>query len=180
MPAGGQPAFNLAAVVYTPGTPIETLLAAAARALAAQGVRLAGVVQHDRAGSDGRICQMELEDLASGRRIALSQDLGRGSVSCGVDSAGLADAAVAIGRAVDERADLVIVNKFGTQEAAGGGLRHEIGLAAAAGVPLLTAVGERYLAAWQEFTGGEASLLRPELPAILAWWEARAGAGGQR
>ena len=37
-------------------------------------------------------CYWASNQLASGRRIALSQDLGRGSVSCGVDSAGLADA----------------------------------------------------------------------------------------
>ena len=41
-----------------------------------------------------------------------------------------------------------------------------------AGVPLLTAVGERFLAEWKEFTGGEGVLLEPTLDAILAWWAA--------
>jgi hypothetical protein len=45
-----------------------------------------------------------------------------------------------------------------------------------AGVPLLTAVGERFLAEWKEFTGGDGVLLEPTLDAILAWWSApRAG-----
>lgn len=164
--------FPLAAVRYTPQTPIESLLDQAVQALHARGVRLGGVVQHDVSGETGRICQMELEDVASGRRIRLSQDLGSGSISCGVDSSGLADAAVAIRDAVETGAELVVINKFGTQEVEGGGLRDEIGLVVAAGVPLLTSVGERYLDAWREFTGGEAELLEPSLDAILAWWEA--------
>lgn len=162
----------LAAIRYTPQTPIETLLDEVVQALKARGVRVGGVVQHDVSGDSGRICQMQLEDIATGRRIQLSQDLGSGSVSCGVDSSGLADASVAIRNAIDSGADLMVINKFGTQEVEGGGLRDEIGLVVAAGVPLLTAVGERYLADWQEFTGGEATLLEPELEAILDWWDA--------
>ena len=166
------PSPSLAAVRYTPQTPIESLLHQAVLALKARGVRLGGVIQHDVSGDSGRICQMQLEDIATGRRIQLSQDLGSGSVSCGVDSSGLADASVAIRNAIDSGADLVLINKFGTQEVEGGGLRDEIGLVVAAGVPLLTAVGERYLEAWEEFTGGEAALLEPSLEAILGWWEA--------
>lgn len=165
-----RPALPIAAVVYSPGDPVEALLAAAVRTLKAEGVRVGGLVQHDLHGDPSRICQMELEDVASGERFALSQDLGRGSESCMLDSSALAQAAVAVRRAVEGAADLVVVNKFGTQEVAGGGLRAELGLAAAAGVPLLTAVGQRYLAAWDEFTGGAGTLLPPTPEAILAWW----------
>lgn len=168
----------LAAIRYRPDTPLEVLLAEAVRLLKAEGVRVGGVIQHDLRGDAGRICQMELEDIVSGRRIALSQDLGSGSVSCGVDSGGLAEAAVAIRGAVEAGADLVVINKFGTQEVEGGGLRAEMGFVVAAGVPLLTAVGERYLAPWQDFTGGEATLLAPSLPAILNWWRELRAAGG--
>lgn len=170
MPANDS--LPLAAIRYRPDTPLEILLAEAVRLLKAEGVRVGGVIQHDLVGDAGRICQMELEDIASGRRIPLSQDLGSGSVSCGVDSSGLAEAAMAIRAAVENGDELVVINKFSTQEVEGGGLRAEMGLAVAAGVPLLTAVGERYLAQWQEFTGGEAALLEPSLPAILEWWRA--------
>lgn len=161
----------LAAVRYRPDIHVERLLAEAVAALKARGLRIGGVLQHDIAGAEGRICQMELEDVASGRRIALSQDLGSGSVSCAVDAGGLAEAAMAVRQAVEGAADLVVINKFGTQEVAGGGLRAEMGLVVAAGIPLLTAVGERYLEPWREFTGGDACLLEPDLGAILAWWD---------
>ena len=55
---------------------------------------------------------------------------------------------------------------------AGSGLRDEMAETVVAGVPLLTAVGERFLPEWKEFTGGEGVLLEPTLDAILAWWSA--------
>jgi len=170
-------ALPLAAIVYRPSTPVEALMAEVVARLRAGGRRVGGVLQHDLAGSEGRVCQMELEDIGNGRRIALSQDLGSGSVSCAVDSAGLAEAAMAVRRAVDERVEVVIINKFGTQEVAGGGLRAEMGLVVAAGLPLLTAVGERYLQAWQGFTGGDAVLLPPVLDDILAWCDGLVATG---
>ena len=86
-----------------------------------------------------------------------------------LDPASLAHAAVAIRRAVDDGAQLICVNKFGAQEALGSGLREEIGLVVAAGIPLLTAVGKRFLPEWQEFAGDYGELLPPEREAILAW-----------
>jgi hypothetical protein len=72
--------------------------------------------------------------------------------------------------AIDGGAEVVLINKFGAQEAAGSGLRAEMGLVVLAGVPLLTAVGGRFLPEWQHFTGGEGTLLEPTLESVLAWW----------
>jgi hypothetical protein len=44
-----------------------------------------------------------------------------------------------------------------------------------AGVPLLTAVGERFLGEWKNFTGDEGALLPPTLEAVLDWWSALPG-----
>jgi hypothetical protein len=113
---------------------------------------------------------MEMEDLASGERFSLSQDLGSGSEACRLDPASLAHAAVAVRAALADGAQLVVINKFGAQEASGSGLRAEMGEVAMAGVPLLTAVGGRFLPEWQHFTGGGGTLLEPKLEDILAWW----------
>ncbi|MDY0048228.1 MAG: DUF2478 domain-containing protein, partial [Thauera propionica] len=53
------------------------------------------------------------------------------------------------------------------------GLRDEMAETVLAGVPLLTAVGERFLDDWKAFTGGEGVLLPPRLEPILAWWDQR-------
>ena len=172
-----MPAHAIAAVVYKPTDNIEALLARAAHALTARGVRLGGVLQHDIPTVIEDPCAMQLENLETGESIPLSQDLGRGSVSCRVDPDALARGSVAVRGALERGVDLVIINKFGAQEVSGAGLRDEMGETVLAGVPLLTAVGERFLPEWRAFTGGECALLLPTLEAILQWWSDHQAAG---
>lgn len=160
----------IAAIVYSPTDRVEALMIRAARHLAAQGVRLGGVLQHDVGLAEGDPCGMEMEDLASGERFPLSQELGSGSEACRLDTSSLAYAGMAVHAAINGGADLIFVNKFGAQEAAGAGLRSEMAATVVSGVPLLTAVGGRFLAEWQEFTGGDSVLLEPRLESILDWW----------
>ena len=163
-------AHAIAAVVYKPTDNIEALLAQAARALAERGVRLGGVLQHDLPNIIDDPCAMQLENLETGESIPLSQELGRGSVSCRVDPDALARGSMAVRGAIGRGVDLVIINKFGAQEVSGAGLRDEMGETVMAGLPLLTAVGERFLPEWKAFTGNEGALLPPTLEAILHWW----------
>ncbi len=163
-------ALPIAAIVYEPACNIEALLREAARALAAQGVRLGGVIQFDLPALIDDPCAMALENLETGERFALSQELGSGSITCRIDPAALAHGAVAVRDAIARGAELIIINKFGAQEVAGRGLRDEMGMAASAGVPLLTAVGGRFLGEWKDFTGGDGTLLEPALAGVLAWW----------
>lgn len=162
----------IAAIVYRPTDHVEAIMVEVARALATRGVRLGGVLQHDIATVIDDPCAMELEDLDSGERFSLSQELGSGSEACRLDPASLAHAAMAVRRAVDKGAALVMINKFGAQEVSGSGLRAEMGVAVLAGIPLLTAVGERFLPDWQDFTGGASALLKPDAKDVLAWWDA--------
>lgn len=159
----------IAAVVYKPTDHVEPLLLRVAIALRNRGLRVGGVLQHDMATIADDPCAMELEDLHSGEKFAMSQDLGSGSEACRLDPASLAHAAVAIRRALDDGVQLVMFNKFGAQEASGAGLRDEMGLAVVSGVPMITAVGERFLGEWDAFTGGAATLLPPDDASVLAW-----------
>lgn len=160
----------IAAIVYRPTDHIEPVLLAAARELAQRGVQLGGVLQHDIPTCEADPCGMELEDLSNGERFPLSQELGSGSEACRLDPNALAHAAVAVRGALDRGAELVFINKFGAQEAAGSGLRAEMALAVTSGIPVITAVGERFLAEWQRFTGGTGTLLEPDAAQILTWW----------
>lgn len=172
-----MPAQPIAAIVYRAEDDIEALLTRAARTLAARGVKLGGVIQHSAAASGSEPCGMQLEDLASGERFALSQAPAAGVTGCRLDPDALARGAVLIRKAVEGGAELVFANKFGAQEAAGTGLRDDIAFAVASGVPVLTAVGEHLLADWNAFTGGGASLLDTDPASVPAWWQAlQAGA----
>jgi len=167
-----DPTLPIAAIVYKPTDHIEPVLLEAARALAQQGVRLGGILQHDIPTTTNDPCGMELEDLASGERFALSQDLGSGSEACRLDPDALAHAAVAVRGALERGTELVFINKFGAQEVCGSGLRTEMAMAVTSGVPVITAVGERFLPEWQHFTGGHSTLLDPDVASILQWWAA--------
>jgi molybdate transport system ATP-binding protein len=111
---------------------------------------------------------MLVTDLLTGRDISICQPLGSGE--CKLDPAGLADASLAVSRAVTEDAELIIVNKFSKQEAAGHGLRSELAEAIIAGGPVLTAVPEKCLNAWKEFTGDLGTTLLCAPHVIEEWW----------
>jgi hypothetical protein len=170
----GQPvdldSYRLAAVLYRPGDDADTLLADFARDMARRGERIGGLVQRNVEVVSGGPPAMELVDLMTARAIPISQPRGRNSSGCRLDPAGLAEAAGAVTRAVDDGVALVIVNKFSNQEAAGHGLRGEIAHAVSAGVPLLTSVPRKCLEAWIAFAGGQTTTLPCERGAVDAWW----------
>ncbi|THF61945.1 DUF2478 domain-containing protein [Pseudothauera nasutitermitis] len=165
-------ALPIAAIVHPPKRDAGPFLREAAFALAARGVVLGGVlpVLPDAAAAES--CALELEDVISGERFHLTQNLGSGSTACRLDPGALAGAAAAARRALDGGAQLLLFNKFGALEAAGQGLRQEMGQAVVRGTPVLTTVAERFVPDWQAFTGGRATLLRlDDLDAVQAWWQ---------
>lgn len=162
----------LAAIPFSSGFPIDAFMHGLVGRLKRLGLRLGGVVQHHDATCGDRCMAMSLEDVASGRRFPISQDLGAGASGCHLDAAGLAAAAVAFSDALAGHVDLVIVNRFGKQEAAGGGLREEIAAVSLAGLPLLIAVRGDFLPAWRDFAGGDWLELPVDEDAVERWAQA--------
>lgn len=159
--------LNLAAIVYRPGDDVDSLLRDFASELIRKGHQIGGLVQHSEKNGQDPHRAMELIDLMTGRVFPISQ-AGR---DCKLDPSGLANAALAIGHAVEASVELVIVNKFSTQEAGGRGLRSELATAVAAGLLVLTAVPEKHLDAWHAFTGGFGTTLASERSVIDDWWQ---------
>lgn len=163
--------LKLAAIVYRSGEDdVDGLLAGFAADLVREGHRIGGVVQYNASDDCGTEAPMRLIDLMTGRSISICQAIGTGASACRLDPAGLAEAAVSVSRAIAEDVELVIVNKFSKQEAAGGGMRAEIADAVVAGLPILTAVSEKCYDAWIEFTGGYGTTLACERPVVDDWW----------
>ncbi|CCB66905.1 MULTISPECIES: DUF2478 domain-containing protein [unclassified Hyphomicrobium] len=172
--------LKLAAIVYRSGRDdVDKLLAAFAADQIREGHRIGGVVQHNFKGPCGPQNLMQMIDLMTGRAIPICQALGSGAQSCRLDSAGLAEAAVAVSRAIAEDVALVVVNKFSKREAAGEGLRAEIADAVVAGLPILTAVPDKCYDAWVEFTGGYGTTLACERHVVDDWWRELSGREGR-
>ncbi len=163
--------LNLAAVIYRPADDVDELLARFASDLMRSGHRLGGIVQRNTKDDRGRRELMEVVDLMTGEVMRICQFLGKEAAACKLNSAALAEAAMAVSRAVSARVELVIVNKFSKQEAAGRGLRAEIADAVTAGLPLLTAVPDNCYDAWGRFTGGFGTTLLCEGRIIEDWWQ---------
>lgn len=141
-------------------------MAALARRLAAQGLRLAGAVQTNLNRSADCACDMELTVLGTDAApIRISQSLGEGSQGCRLDADGLERAAALAASGLDG-ADIALVNKFGKQEAAGRGFRDFIAAAMAEEIPVLIAVAPELVAAFTAFAGDYAT--------PLTWAEAEA------
>jgi len=152
---------------------LDPLLHDLARAAMADGLRLAGVVQVNSDSPGCARCDMDAIVLPDGPVIRISQSLGAGSRGCRLDPAGLEAAVGAAQARLAHGVDLLIVNKFGKQEAAGRGFRPAIAAALEAGADVLVGVNALNLAALQDFAGGSAERLDPDPAALCAW--ARAG-----
>lgn len=154
---------------------VNALLAGVVAELRGRGVVLAGAVQSVEKIDDACCSPLSLMDVGSDRVVGISQDLGRHSSGCRLDQRGLAEAGGIISRAIADGADLVVINKFGKAESEGHGLLSCFAEAVTAGIPVLTAVREPFIADWQAFHGGMAVALPPEHKAILDWYEAVSG-----
>lgn len=150
---------------------VDAILEAAARALIGEGVNVVGYLQRETI-ADGDCCdEIELEDITSGKRHLISQALGKGARGCRLDPVALAAVAGPLVSVIDENPDLLILNRFGKGESEGQGFRAAIEAAYASGIPVLVAVREAYVDAWQLFAGELGILLPPDHAHVLEWME---------
>lgn len=138
---------------------VRRALHAAAERWRARGLTVIGTVEVLPDPADPEC--VHLLDITSGEMFPLNQDLGPGSAGCSLDPQGLAaacgrvEAAIAALEADDAcaRGAVVILSKFGRQEAEGQGLTAAFGAAVAAGLPVLTSVSPVVTDAWAAFAG---------------------------
>jgi nucleoside-triphosphatase THEP1 len=166
-----EPEFRMiAALRGAPSARIQQLMAEFAAKLGQSGFRVGGVVEIAEVAPTGVCGQSRLRDLSTGEEFSISQNLGPGSEACNLDGRGLAAACAAVERALAGGLDLVILSKFGKQEAARSGLNEAYQTAAASRTPLLTAVSPAMAEAWGAFAGPLSQYLPASAEAVEAWW----------
>ena len=140
----------------------DDLLLRLARDLGDAGLRVTGAVQRNT--DHGADCECDMDVIVLGeedRPIRISQSLGTGSQGCRLDAGALEMAAVRVGAKL-AGAELVIVPKFGRQEAAGRGFRSVIAQAVSDGVPVLLHVPAEQQRDFVAFGGDLAERVAPE------------------
>lgn len=146
----------------------DLLLARVAETLQADGVALCGTVQFNTACEGEGPCDMDVRVLPAGPIIRISQSLGPGARGCRLDPGAL-ETAIAACEAELDRADLLVVNKFGKQEALGRGFRNLIADAMGRGLPVLVGLNALNREAFEDFTGGAGEAVAPDHDRIVAW-----------
>ena len=162
---------DIAAVVYEAGDDPDTLLRDFATDLTARGVRAIGMVQAGQCADSSLSAVL----IHSGERLLLAQDPDPTATGCRLDLERLSTAAERIAAALDDGADLLIVNRFGKREAGGRGLAHLIDRALDADIPVVIAVAGERFADWIAFAGGMSVKLRCDRQALDAWWATVSG-----
>ncbi|AXC49054.1 DUF2478 domain-containing protein [Paracoccus suum] len=140
----------------------DRLLADLAQRLAADGVRLAGAVQANRPASGSRPAEMVAKLLhPGGGEVVISQALGPGARGCCLDAEGLERAAQQARDGL-AAAQLVLLSKFGRQEAAGRGFRDLVAEGLHLGLPVLVAISPDAADAFARFADGLAEAVAPD------------------
>jgi hypothetical protein len=148
----------------------QALMRAFAEDRRREGWRVAGLVQTRVTDSVSGRLRVALQDVASGALYRISQDLGRGSVACNLDTSELALACAAIERSAREGVDLIVLSKFSKQEAERAGLCDAFRAAMLAHTPVVVAVSPDFLAEWRAFAGELAEFVAADGAALQEWW----------
>lgn len=166
-----EPEIRAAAVVYRFGEHDRRALIDFAHELADGDCRLGGMVQEAFFDDRGRRTHIDSVDLATGDHVMINQPARNWNCKeCTLDTAALADAGAPLRRALVDRPDLVIAEKFGDQEETGAGLVDDILAVIAEGLPILVLVPEPALPAWREVTGGGIAEIPCDAGALRRWW----------
>ncbi|HXX70391.1 MAG TPA: DUF2478 domain-containing protein [Polyangiaceae bacterium] len=162
---------RIAAVVYDDGVAVDDLLLAFVRELLDAGVPLGGVLHVPRGPAGcGPTAPMQLRDVATGEVFPICHDRGHGGEDCCLDPAKLRHAADRIRAATESVVDLIVVSRFGKEEARGKGFRDELARAVLSGRPVLTAVRRGLVDNWFSFTDGIGTVLDARLWVLRDWW----------
>lgn len=145
----------------------DRILARLSARLADAGLRVAGAIQHNTETGADCACDMDVVVIGEeGAPIRISQSLGPGSSGCRLDPGALEIAAARVAARLPG-AELLILPKFGRQEAVGRGFRSVIADSLAGGIPVLLHVPPEQRAAFADFCDGMGRQLSP---GTLAEW----------
>ena len=165
-----QTVAPFAAAVYGPDTGDRMALLKFVERLKSNNVRVGGVLQEALFNSMGKVIGLNAIDVCTDQRIPITR-LVENEGECGLDISALTETTGIIRQAIDDRRDLVVVEKFGEMEQEGKGLIDEVFQTIAAGIPLLISVPQAALPAWQERSGELGSVLAYSEEAFHQWWQ---------
>jgi predicted transcriptional regulator len=160
--------MNIGYVCSSEERKTDAVLGVVAEEAKRDGILLAGTIQPVDPDAPHEKCNIVLGLLPDGARRNISLDLGPGATGCRLDAAALEEAVMIVHDRLP-RADGLIVNKFGKQEAIGRGLVAAIIEACDRGIPVLVGVSPQWREAFLAFADGRAEELPASSTQVLGW-----------
>ena len=188
LPAARVPRFHgdcdVAAMVYGRGSAPDSLLADFMFHLLGQGFDVLGVIQARGTSEAGTspepVLQTIPDDLFAQGRMPTDTAIGQARQrACGTALPGIG---ASLTEGLKRRPDLLVLNRYGSQEMAGAGLLGALAEAIDRDIPVLIAVPEALFPRWLTLAHGLAVRVAPDRASLLAWWrslgKAETGATG--
>lgn len=147
----------------------DAFLADIAASLQASGMAVAGAVQINSDPACRHDCDMDLQILPDGPVVRISQQLGKGSTGCRLDTGALETTVMEVGQRMPA-AQVLIINKFGKYEAEGRGFRPLLAEALSAGIPCLIGINSMNRQAFLDFAGDLAEAVEATEGAVQTWF----------
>src|ERR1700742_3865803 len=157
---------DLAALVYDRDQDPDAVLRDFAADLNAQGYRAVGMVQAGQCADSS----LSAELLHNGETLLLAQDPDPSARGCKLDVSRLLGAGQRVAEALEQGADILVVNRFGKRERDGKGLAYLIDRAIEAKLPVVIAVSREHFSEWIKFAEGMTVKLACDRHALDAWW----------
>ena len=169
-----KPVKNVA-VLFNSSPVNDDLFATFADKLLSGGAKVGGIVQEissKTTGKDGKLGSIDAIEIDSGKRIPIKTPHLKSTPAgtCLLEISMLAECSSAITRALSGDFDIVVIEKFGRQEAKGEGLIDEIMAALISDTPAIIALPQSYQTEWNHMTGGDIEIIPPNINAMLEWW----------
>jgi len=166
-----DPYAPVAAMVYGSGQgpEMDRILETLAHGLSAEGLQLAGAVQHTARVPSSPRCDMVLEDLGTGGIHPISVDPSADVQGCRMEPNKIETLAMLAGDAIGRGAEILLLNRFGKNEIAGRGYREVISEAVSRGVPVLVGVSAANVATWDAFASSGYERLDIDGAAARTW-----------
>lgn len=161
-------------IAPTPGD-TDLVLYRVAKTLIARGVKTCGTVQINTECEGQGPCDMDVRVLPDGPVIRISQSLGKAARGCRLDASELEKAVGLVKAELEKGADILVINKFGKQEADGRGFREVIADALARDIPVLVGLNKLNQPAFETFAGGLATAVAPSVADLTDWAQVSLG-----
>jgi nucleoside-triphosphatase THEP1 len=157
---------DIAALVYEEHQDPDAILSDFAAGLSALGYRAVGMVQTGQCADSSLSAVL----LHNGEKLLLAQHPDPSARGCKLDVSRLLNAGERVAQALEQGADILIINRFGKRERDGKGLTHLIDRAFDAGLPVVIAVSREHFADWIKFAEGMTVKLACDRHALDVWW----------